>query len=291
MQAALEGIFNIAVVFVAAGSLAVWCAIVARWMQGGPALHYERRRSVPWRIGEVALAAISAVVLELLLVDAASRMWGIDLAQNPLDPHSVAARAVSRLPWLAAVITLLWKVSGARRADMGLTTDRLGSDLRLGALCFLGAAPVVYGLQALFVYWMPSEHPLVKTLKVHQEPWVVAVSLLTAVVVAPLTEEFMFRVVLQGWLEVKERQWRRYLRKWRVRPGFLPIAISSLVFASLHAGHGPDPVPIFMLAVFLGYLYRQTHRLWPSLAAHLCLNASSMMMFWIGSWLQKNGGP
>ncbi len=58
----------------------------------------------------------------------------------------------------------------------------------------------------------------------------------TAVLVAPVAEEFFFRVLLQGWMEKVERTWRRrlpMLRRW-MPPGAMPIFISSIIFAGQH---------------------------------------------------------
>jgi membrane protease YdiL (CAAX protease family) len=32
--------------------------------------------------------------------------------------------------------------------------------------------------------------------------------------------------------------------------------------------------------MILGYLYQRTHRLWPCVVLHLCLNAASLTMLW-----------
>ena len=67
----------------------------------------------------------------------------------------------------------------------------------------------------------------------------------------------------------------------RHRPAWLgdvtPIAISSAIFAALHYTHGPDWIPLFGLALGLGYLYRRTHRITPGLVVHLLLNLVSML--------------
>jgi membrane protease YdiL (CAAX protease family) len=44
----------------------------------------------------------------------------------------------------------------------------------------------------------------------------------------------------------------------------------------MHASHGPDPVPLFVLALGLGYLYQRTHRLLPCVVVHLLLNLCSL---------------
>jgi membrane protease YdiL (CAAX protease family) len=64
---------------------------------------------------------------------------------------------------------------------------------------------------------------------------------------------------------------------------WLPIAISAVLFASAHAGTWPDPVPLFMLALVLGYVYRQTHRLWPSVVLHMIFNGLALAMVWFGT--------
>ena len=61
--------------------------------------------------------------------------------------------------------------------------------------------------------------------------WVLCV--LAAVVVAPVAEEFLFRFVLQGWLEAVEHRRRRPGMR-RLARGARPIMISSLLFAATH---------------------------------------------------------
>jgi membrane protease YdiL (CAAX protease family) len=60
-----------------------------------------------------------------------------------------------------------------------------------------------------------------------------------------------------------------------------PIIVSSLFFAAVHIGHGPDPIPLFVLALGLGYVYQRTHRLWPCIVIHMLLNGVSMFMLWL----------
>lgn len=66
----------------------------------------------------------------------------------------------------------------------------------------------------------------------------------------------------------------------------LPIGISSAVFALLHYSHGPDWIPLLLLAAGMGYLYQRTHRLLPSFVVHCLLNSYSL---W-GLWIQVHAG-
>lgn len=61
--------------------------------------------------------------------------------------------------------------------------------------------------------------------------WVLCV--VAAVIVAPIAEEFLFRLVLQGWLEAGEHRRRRPGMR-RLARGTGPIVISSLLFAATH---------------------------------------------------------
>jgi membrane protease YdiL (CAAX protease family) len=62
--------------------------------------------------------------------------------------------------------------------------------------------------------------------------------------------------------------------------GWLPVFVSSLVFGIAHFGYGPEPIPLFFFAVFLGYVYQRTHRILPCIIAHGLFNLVSMVALW-----------
>jgi membrane protease YdiL (CAAX protease family) len=62
--------------------------------------------------------------------------------------------------------------------------------------------------------------------------------------------------------------------------GWAPIIMSSLLFAAAHFGYGPEPAPLFVLALILGYCYQRTHRILPCIVAHALFNLMSMMLLW-----------
>lgn len=62
--------------------------------------------------------------------------------------------------------------------------------------------------------------------------------------------------------------------------GWGPILLSSLLFAAAHYGYGPEPVPLFVLALVLGYIYQRTHRILPCIVAHALFNLLSMIVLW-----------
>jgi len=108
---------------------------------------------------------------------------------------------------------------------------------------------------------MQYEHPVVDLLESHRDLTAVAI------VVAPLTEEFFFRRVLQGWLE-----------KHFVDDAGVAVSLSAIAFASAHAGQGLAFLPLFPLALVLGWIARQTGSIVPSTLLHAMFNAVSVFL-------------
>ena len=69
-----------------------------------------------------------------------------------------------------------------------------------------------------------------------------AVAVMMAIVVAPLIEEFFFRVLLQGWLEAVWSRQRRKHPELRSAPvSWLPIVLPAVLFALMHLRSGKEP--------------------------------------------------
>ena len=188
------------------------------------------------------------------------------------------------------------------------------------------------------------------------EAWILVPVVFSAVIAAPLFEEFAFRLILQGWLEdwfqhrlrgadevllgrigkpvtvesdlsaddealvptlddaqpfiaemrdaeadnpyvsppvashVESSELGRddisskfdNVASWRV---WLPTLISAAVFALLHFGQGAAPIPLFFLALGLGYVFRKTRTLTAPLVVHLLLNSQSMLFLLVQIFL------
>jgi membrane protease YdiL (CAAX protease family) len=61
---------------------------------------------------------------------------------------------------------------------------------------------------------------------------------------------------------------------------WFPIVISAALFGVAHYGYGPEPVPLFLLGLVLGYLYQRTHRIIPGIVAHALFNLFTIVMLW-----------
>lgn len=286
-----------AVVLLAA--LAVWGVIVKRLDRGEPMLRIEPRRQVPWTGWDLLVILGVYVAWNVATIKLAVQRFGAEVANPPIIENP---------------------------------------------------GPI------------DSGHPIARLFAEATWPTMV-VCLILAVVVAPLAEEILFRLFLQGWLEKVDRRLRRRLPglvRW-CRWGTLPVVTTSVLFALPHfrgavrqydprflffmlVGGGiaqlnavlvgiviaryvrgatwadlgwqprkflgdarlglaalaavivpvfvvqyllkktlppewtADPIPLFFFALTLGTLYLRTHRIVPSIVAHMTLNVVAMLV-------------
>ena len=262
---------------VLAGCVFVCYVAASRLRRGRPLLRRRRRRPVPWGPGGAILAvyALANAALFLVLdttdVEAAQPPDGIE-ARLTLGAAAIYASVYALLAWIAIVGL---RVGGARAPDFGWPYDRtdwigpLVRDARHGVAGWLAMLPPVYLIQIVLVVLLeqPSSHPAIE--QIHRDPTgqLLVATAMMAVAVAPLFEELVFRVLLQGWLE----------RVAGSRRAWWPIVVSSLAFAGAHTGQGFAPIPLFVLSLGFGYVYRQTHRFASCAAMHAAFNGFSLL--------------
>ena len=284
----------------------------------------------------VALFVGSSLAITLVAPEASGDLLKMSPVERVAAIHWQAAISLGTILFSSCLV--LWR-HGLRPRDVGWSLRAVGPDLALGVLAFLVLAPPVYALQLLLVHWFESHHPLVDLLKEDPQPALIMACAISAVVAAPIAEEYLFRGMMQSWLEwlaVWNDRWGGDPREivagqagagpsakgptkrpsatsqpnpllyghvpesadaWddatvhdatvhdatvqaeQASATWWPLVASAVLFALLHASHGPDWVPLFFFAIGLGYLYRQTHRLLPCIVVHFLLNACSLVMF------------
>jgi membrane protease YdiL (CAAX protease family) len=266
--------------------MAIWARSLAQIARRQPTLPYEPRRSVSWTGLDVLVLVLSWLALQSLAVGMLLRLQGIDLGSETDNPGqllvpSIAGSALGNAVAIMVVLMWLTQVRGATLADVGLAGRPL-QDIALGVYGFAAASIVIYPLMLLLTRWIKYDHPIMQA--VEREPGidVLLIATMSAVVVAPIAEELIFRVLFQGWLERQRRFWRETKS---ILPGLNrhtgPILVSASVFGLAHYGNGPAPIPLFFLGLFLGYLYQRTHRLLPCVTLHVCVNALTTVQLWL----------
>jgi membrane protease YdiL (CAAX protease family) len=255
----LEEVWPQAVVLVTAGAACAWAVsdLLRRERAGLPLLPGRPHVPVPWEAADVAMVVVAYLLGASLLAGGAAE-------GRPLVDRLVANAVLSLGTMLAAFAWLRFR--GASWADIGFPS----AGVRDFLVACRGLAVVVFpllviaaGLNALVRY----EHPVVDFLAGRRDPVAAVVVVVSAVVVAPLTEEFFFRRVLQGWLEKHFADERG-----------VAVALSSIAFASAHAGQGLAFLPLFPLALVLGAIAERTGSIVPCVLLHGMFNAVSVFL-------------
>jgi uncharacterized protein len=172
----------------------------------------------------------------------------------------IADTTVQDLGFIAAA--LFFAQLGGRRVaawQFGLRPTRIGRALALVLAAGVGFI-VFLALWSLGVH--TTREKLLETLGTHESTLLLVLSAALTCVVAPISEEFLFR----GFIF-------RALRNWR---GTLPAAlITGLLFGAVHTGSAPasDLVPLGVLGFLLCLVYRYTGSLYPCIALHSLNNS------------------
>jgi membrane protease YdiL (CAAX protease family) len=251
-----------------------WFA-VRRCRQGLPVVERRPHDAVPWSGADVAAAVLAFLGLQVLAAE---------MLPAGASLHArLAAGSFAMLAATAVSAGHLWARS-KDRGVLGFGLGRLGDDLRLAAAGLgLMLAPLL-GLAAMLDRVVPYRHAIVDFLAAHRDGVSIGLVVFAAVVAAPVAEEFLFRRVLQGWLEA----WFEPIEPtWGGRAA---IVLSSLAFAAAHVGQGLAWVPLFFFGLVVGYLSRQTGSIVPAIMLHGLFNAVSVGLVLLQTAAPDAGG-
>jgi membrane protease YdiL (CAAX protease family) len=228
------------------------------------------RRRVRWGIGDVIAAFAVGIAVSVI-----AGVFVLD-PDHPNRPSTlivlICAQNFAIIAWLAMVARR--KGTGSLRSDFGLELRRpagawlsdlpwlfAGVGLQLVALIPIGILNSIYGHTA--------KQDVVKTAD-HATGWQIPVLALAIVLLAPLTEELLFRGTLL----------RSLLRK--VAPA-TAVLISAVVFGLVHALGDPSvgtmiALPaIILLGIVSGWQAASTGNLCRSILLHVGFNALSVV--------------
>ncbi len=315
-------------------SLSIWWLVFRRSQRGETVLAAEPRRDVPWQGRHVALAFFIYLLFPVLGELAARWHFEVPTDENlQYGKVEVAVWLLGALlvlrPLSAILVVVFLRLDLASSiGDLGFSLRRAKSDIVVGLIAFLAIGPVVYTLQDVLTRaytaiagHSPDVHPLIKIVESHPTQSVLTMTAISAVLIAPVVEEFIFRAVLQGWLEkifhkvqvAADRQQSRPVADnpesnppTQLDPSnpyaaghvdepesgraaisvpepllVAPIFLSAMLFAVFHIEHGLAWMPLFLLALVLGFLYQRTHRILPCVVVHMCVNGLSMLYVWL----------
>jgi hypothetical protein len=269
--------------WVAAVGIIVFFIILKSPFLKTTALHHGPNRSI-------GLAPADLLIALGLLIFAAAAFVLFAQLLNALSPPAADQASTLRtvtLTLLSQFMTLgplaaylLWRASRVHRGlrRIGLVPRRPIFETKLAATALVFTIPLLFALLiiasavGILLGYPPRTigHVLLDTLAQSNSPLATALLLLSAIVIAPIFEECVYRGLLQS-----------TLAEWlgRSRRG-LAIFLAAFLFAIVHLGATPPhAIPaLFAFGLILGYLYERTGSLLPSILLHAGFNAFNVAM-------------
>lgn len=149
-----------------------------------------------------------------------------------------------------------------------------------GLVTFLVTLPVLMGAAKawelfLRLFDLPAQkQDLVEMFVRAESPWLLGTMVILAVIIAPITEELVFRAGLFRFLRTRAPRWRALL-------------LPAIVFASLHVNWSTlegiaSFVPLIVLAVGFSLAYERTGRIGTAIVAHALFNLNTIVMIFAG---------
>jgi membrane protease YdiL (CAAX protease family) len=316
-------------------SFFAWIASISWLKLGGGTLPVEDRQPARWGLFHLIVVVVLFVFFSnfiLLLLQATGlKQWIATQPEESRESLEGLSQVVSAScgQILAMFVGTLWIAAQTRCKieEVGWSIRRFGYDLLVGLGAALLFLPLIQILMATLVYSLKMEydHPLFEAMEKGPVWLMYGGAVFAAVLVAPITEEFLFRVLLQGLLEANAKRPFSFKTLFWGSPAkdqtqaipiasevvatqstdtlssevhlpqqassdeqpinsrlpIWPLFVSGILFGLAHFQYGPSWLPLILMGILLGYLYRCTHRIWPCWIVHLSLNSISMIGFGI----------
>lgn len=188
------------------------------------------------------------------------------LVRSEPIPTTLQLDAIKTSVYISGTVTLVlavvYSLGSSTKQENQLPALRA---ISLGFLAFFASMLPVLGVLELISKWSADKtsHELLTFLQNHKSPtemmWVGA----SAVVVAPLLEELVYRVILQ--------------RAISQRFGSTAAILTTAVIFSLVHGW-PNMIGLLPLALILGYLFEQTNNYLAVVATHASFNLCMLIL-------------
>ncbi len=219
-------------------STGLWIDLFRLGLRHGWSWPVQPRREVPWR----PLETVVFIVIVMLCVSALLQQLFKLPPTPPVTLHYVQVTSLFVLLQLVLTPLILALWCPCQWSDFGLRRNGVVEDLRFALWgLLLAQLPVFlcgYPLQAIR---SANPHPMLGFLRESVgDQYTLLWIALSVVLMAPLIEELLFRVLLQGTLERE------------VSP-FWAILLTAAAFVSIHSW--VDWAPLLPLALILGYIY------------------------------------
>ena len=243
----------------------------------------------PLRRGSLAMAPRRQVKLHMVdLLTAMLVMAGgalvmslavMQLPQGSGPGHYALRQLLGQAAFVPPIVLVLWRVMAQRDGltAFGLVSLHPWRDVAAGVLALLAAGPMVMGVAVLMaaasMLWVEkpplAQHEMLRVvMEAGGGSWPVWTMLVSAVVIAPLVEEVIYRGLVQTAL----------LNLGGVQKRWSVVLISACWFTLIHTSVSWQGLAgLFVLAMVLAWLYERHRSLWPGIVLHMGFNAVNFL--------------
>lgn len=176
----------------------------------------------------------------------------------------------------ALVVAVLWLLLVYRRPVRDFGWQVTLADFKLALVSSIWILTPVLLISMLVSLLVPYRHVLLDTMATDQSWNSFVMLFVSAVIVTPIAEEMMFRMLLQGGLHHAIFKKDSIEHAGSKVLAWVPIVVASAIFSCMHLGQGAAPIPLFIFSLALGYMYRQTGRLMIPIVIHMVLNGTTL---------------
>ena len=311
---------------------AAWTlAVVFKLVRGNHAEPRVKPTNALWSLGLVLLVSLVVYVAAAAVIISLGSSTPAD--DGPAGGIGTRALVINGIVTVIGVLALLASLIAAQRAlgapALGLAPGRMGRGVLLGLAWLLVIMPTMFMANLLMVlvrqglgFTDTPMHSLLEAMQGSESPLFLVLALTTAVTLAPLSEELVFRGLIQTLLvfttarlilarpvdeplaaevvanplaePLKPLSYASVPTAEQQAPSvpalatWTGIVLASIPFALLHE---PWSIPlIFLLAVLMGWAYERTQNLWTPITIHFGFNLFNSLMLLAGMWLQSPGG-
>ena len=295
----------------------LWSIVFRQQRTGRP--HFfsaQSRLKLPIGLVDVVAAVIlnllGQIVGVLIAMIFIGKIITADFEKMPPEQQALIGYCVSVSITVTTALSLLFLYSRYRTVEVvGFNKKTILIDLKLGAVVFFTFVPITFVLQSILTQFWEYKHQTLELISPESSLVTMMSAWLMAVIIAPISEEILFRGIFQGWLArlfgnarpFTERSivltlvggWseQRHLSDSQPQPqnapapdsdmfyiaqSWAPVVLSAVLFGLAHYGQGPAPISIFVFGLGLGLIFRQTGRILPCIVAHFMLNFFSIAM-------------
>lgn len=246
------------------GSLRAWIRLVLDYRLGNIWLKQSDEPRATWdRLPEWIAVFLSVLMLILHLV---SQLGPPEVKAEPeaMTPERLRYYLLTSGGLIIVMLAIL-RSSQRSLAEFGIQRHGLQSQVRVGCEGFLLAIlpTAVLMVATAGIRNVHNQNPLLTMLSSTSAVEIIVAICGSAAILAPLSEELMFRVILQGWLTTV------------LKPA-VAIPIVAVGFAAIH---GPtDGIALLPLAGLLGYVFHRRHSYVAVLVIHAMFNGTMLLL-------------